>query len=109
MSRYIIRVHDQFNGMKLYQRLVCQISRLPPLRDACNDMVMEYGRCGCARGPETARRERSGLRPDGYIQRNSPPRVTSYTHTLLWSSFKCAAGISASSNADASFQKVVVL
>ena len=35
MSRYIIRVHDPFNGMKLYQRLVCQISRLPPLRDAC--------------------------------------------------------------------------
>jgi len=35
-----------------------------------------------------------------------------HTHTLLWSSFKCAAGISASSNADASssfFWKVVVL
>ena len=34
------------------------------------------------------------------------------THTLLWSSFKRAAGISASSNADASssfFWKVVVL
>ena len=35
-----------------------------------------------------------------------------HTHTLLWSSFKCAAGISASSNADAPssfFWKVVVL
>ena len=35
-----------------------------------------------------------------------------HTHTLLWSSFKCAAGISASSNADTSsslFWKVVVL
>ena len=32
--------------------------------------------------------------------------LTAYTHTLLWSSFKCAAGFSASSSF---FWKVVVL
>eukprot|EP00964_Phaeocystis_antarctica_P133763 scaffold97995_cov67-Phaeocystis_antarctica.AAC.1 len=46
------------------------------------------------------------------LPHTSSTELTAYTHTLLWSSFKCAAGISASSNADASssfFWKVIVL
>ena len=107
VSRYIIRVHDPFNGMKLYQRLIPDFSpKVPPLRDACND-----GRDAARRTETQIDRYRDGSRETrGPRPRPPPPRVvdrmgifsgtrssrglTAYTHTLLWSSFKCAAGIS---------------
>ena len=69
------------------------------------------GSAGIERSFETFARFRTDPKPALFSKRSvgehfEPLKTTlfarPYTHTLLWSSFKCGAGISASSNADAS-------